>query len=152
KVADFGLAKLRVDAGGAVPLTGSQQVVGTLHYMAPEQLRRPHDVDARVDVYALGVLFYEMLTGDLPLGRFTAPSAKVAGVDGRLDAILFRMLEQEPEQRFASIAEVQAALAALPVSIPSAPATPAESRVPIGLSLRFFLGAFGLFLCAWLLI
>jgi predicted Ser/Thr protein kinase len=152
KVADFGLAKLRVDSAGAAALTGSQQVVGTLHYMAPEQLRRPTEVDARVDVYALGVLFYEMLTGDLPLGRFPPPSQKAPGVDGRLDAILFRMLEQEPERRFATIAAVQAAIEELTVGHPSEPEVAAAVPTTDGLSLRFFLGAFGVFLCGWLLL
>ena len=81
KIADFGLAKLvhRDDtpAGrAAFTLTGSQQVMGTPHYMAPEQTERPQGVDHRADIYSLGVVFYEMLTGELPLGRFAAPSHK----------------------------------------------------------------------------
>jgi tRNA A-37 threonylcarbamoyl transferase component Bud32 len=150
KVADFGLAKLRVDGASLAPLTGSEQVVGTLHYMAPEQLRRPDAVDARVDIYALGVLLYEMLTGTLPLGRFAPPSSKVAGVDGRLDGLLFQMLEQEPERRCASVAEVQAVLQTLTVAAP-APVVPATVAAR-GLTLRFFLGAFGVFVLAWLVL
>ena len=104
KIADFGLAKLmnRGDklAGRAeFTLTGSQQVMGTPHYMAPEQMERPQGVDHRADIYSLGVVFYEMLTGELPLGRFAAPSHKVQ-IDVRLDEVVLRSLEKEPERRY----------------------------------------------------
>jgi tRNA A-37 threonylcarbamoyl transferase component Bud32 len=104
KIADFGLAKLmnRGDklAGRAeFTLTGSQQVMGTPHYMAPEQMEHPLGVDHRADIFSLGVVFYEMLTGELPLGRFAAPSYK-AKIDVRLDEIVLRSLEKEPERRY----------------------------------------------------
>src|SRR6266404_947707 len=83
KIADFGLAKL-VGRAPAFTLTASQQIMGTPHYMAPEQMERPSGVDHRADIYSLGVVLYEMLTGELPLGRFAAPS-QMAGVDQRLD-------------------------------------------------------------------
>ena len=73
KIADFGIAKILGTAPGE-PLTGDQQAVGTPHYMAPEQLEKPTTVDHRADIYSLGVVFYEILTGELPLGRFHAPS------------------------------------------------------------------------------
>lgn len=85
KVADFGIAKLQGE-GGSITLTASGAAVGTPHYMAPEQLERPQDVDQRADIYSLGVVFYEMLTGELPLGRFAPPSAK-GQVDERLDEV-----------------------------------------------------------------
>src|ERR1051325_10782208 len=68
-IADFGLAKL---VGGAADarLTQSQHIMGTPHYMAPEQFEHPLTVDHRADIYSLGVVLYEMLTGELPLGRF----------------------------------------------------------------------------------
>ena len=75
-------------------LTGTQQVMGTLHYMAPEQLEGSQDVDHRADIYSLGVTFYEMLTGELPLGRFAAPSHKVQ-IDVRLDEVVLRSLETQ---------------------------------------------------------
>ena len=106
KVADFGLAKLmdRADAGAS--LTGAGQVMGTLHYMAPEQWEHPKDVDHRADIYSLGVVFYEMLTGHLPVGRFVAPSAK-SDVDVRIDDIVLRTLEREREARYQHVSEVR---------------------------------------------
>src|SRR6185503_17008156 len=68
KIADFGLAKLLDPKRAEVSLTGSGQLMGTPHYMAPEQFEKPLEVDRRADIYSLGVMFYEMLTGELPLG------------------------------------------------------------------------------------
>jgi predicted Ser/Thr protein kinase len=98
KIADFGIAKI-LGTETRVPLTGDQHVIGTPHYMAPEQVEKPQTVDHRADIYSLGVVFYEMLTGELPLGRFAAPSKKVQ-IDVRLDEIVLRALEKEPEQRY----------------------------------------------------
>src|SRR5207253_3016289 len=72
-------------------LTGSRQVMGTPHYMAPEQMEKPQTVDHRADIYSLGVVLYEMLTGELPLGRFAPPSHKSAA-DPHLDEIVLRAL------------------------------------------------------------
>lgn len=112
KIADFGLAKLLVRAPAEVALTNSGQVMGTPHYMAPEQMERPLAVDHRADIYSLGVVFYEMLTGELPLGRFAAPSAKVQ-VDIRLDQIVLRSLEKEPERRYQHVSEVKTEVEAI---------------------------------------
>ncbi|MBL9126892.1 MAG: serine/threonine protein kinase, partial [Verrucomicrobiales bacterium] len=73
KIADFGIAKLVGDATGERGLTVSGAALGTPAYMAPEQIENPSDVDHRADIYSLGVVIYEMLTGELPLGRFSAP-------------------------------------------------------------------------------
>jgi serine/threonine protein kinase len=79
KIADFGIAKIiSEDAGDAMLLTQSGARLGTAPYMAPEQIEQPATVDHRADIYSLGVVFYEMLTGELPLGRFAAPSEKSA--------------------------------------------------------------------------
>jgi hypothetical protein len=81
-------------------------VLGTPHYMAPEQVEKPSTVDHRADIYSLGVVFYEMLTGELPLGKFQPPSKKVQ-VDLRLDEVVLRTLEKEPERRYQHASEVK---------------------------------------------
>ena len=104
KIADFGLAKVTGNAGNDFTLTQSRQVMGTLNYMAPEQVERPMTVDHRADIYSLGVVIYELLTGELPLGRF-APPSQTAGVDVRLDDVVLRALEKEPSRRYQQASE-----------------------------------------------
>lgn len=110
KIADFGLAKMLGSEQLDAALTGTHQVMGTLRYMAPEQMEGTHDVDHRADIYSLGVVFYELLTGELPLGRFAAPSKKVQ-IDVRLDEVVLRALEKEPAQRWQHASEVKTAIA-----------------------------------------
>jgi ankyrin repeat protein/predicted Ser/Thr protein kinase len=99
KIADFGLAKILDRPADTTRLTGAHQVMGTAHYMAPEQLERPLDVDHRADIYSLGVVFYELLTGELPIGRFQPPSRKIE-VDVRIDDVVLKTLEKEPQLRY----------------------------------------------------
>jgi predicted Ser/Thr protein kinase len=106
KIADFGLAKLLGRAHEELSLTGTGQLMGTLGYMAPEQLQQAHSVDHRADIYSLGVVFYEMLTGKLPIGRFDAPS-KTLHVDVRLDDVVLRSLESEPGRRYQHASEIK---------------------------------------------
>jgi predicted Ser/Thr protein kinase len=106
KIADFGLAKLLGKNDGDAHLTQSNVVMGTPHYMAPEQMSNPLTVDHRADIYSLGVVFYEMLTGELPLGRFAPPSQKVQ-LDVRLDEVVLRTLENEPGRRYQHVSEVR---------------------------------------------
>ena len=106
KIADFGLAKLLDQPGTVYTLTRAGQRMGTPHYMAPEQIERPHLVDHRADIYSLGVVFYEMLTGELPLGRFPLPSTKVH-IDVRLDEVVLKTLEKEPQRRYQHASEVK---------------------------------------------
>jgi predicted Ser/Thr protein kinase len=131
KIADFGLAKLLGQKAEDSALTGSHQVMGTPHYMAPEQLERPLTVDHRADIYSLGVVFYEMLTGELPLGRFAPPSQKVQ-VDVRLDEVVLRALEKEPERRYQHASEVKAEVESIThtVSQPERPTAASDQRQP----------------------
>ncbi len=112
KIADFGLSKLLGAAQPDVQLTQSNQVMGTMHYMAPEQIDKPLEVDHRADLYSLGVVFYETLTGELPLGRFELPSRKSA-VDSRVDELVLRMLERNPQRRFQEASEIRLQLEAI---------------------------------------
>jgi serine/threonine protein kinase len=107
KIADFGLAKLTAQSPEDFTLTGTHQVMGTPRYMAPEQMAGSHAVDHRADIYSLGVVFYEMLTGALPMGRFEPPSKK-AGVDSRLDDIVHLALASDPDQRYQRASEIRA--------------------------------------------
>ena len=106
KVADFGIARMAGDERMDFTLTRTGNFLGSAAYIAPEQIERPHEVDHRADLYSLGVVFYEMLTGELPLGRFPAPSEKSAS-DPRLDEVVFRTLEKEREKRFQSADELR---------------------------------------------
>ncbi|MCO6045853.1 serine/threonine-protein kinase [Aeoliella sp. ICT_H6.2] len=106
KIADFGLAKLSTQKEGEFRLTGTHQVMGTPRYMAPEQLESTHGVDHRADIYSLGVVFYEMLTGEAPMGHFDPPSKKVE-VDVRLDEVVLRSLAREPARRYQHASEVK---------------------------------------------
>ncbi len=115
KVADFGIAKL---AGGSLETMASVPwgadsfathaggVMGTPSYMAPEQFEQPAAVDHRADIYALGVVFYQMLTGELPGKPTQAPSRKVL-VDVRLDEVVLRAMEEQPALRFQQAGEVK---------------------------------------------
>jgi serine/threonine protein kinase len=105
KIADFGLAKLLGHAPDA-GLTATQTVIGTTNYMAPEQREQPLEVDHRADIYSLGVVFYEMLTGEVPMGRFDPPSKKVQ-VDVRLDEVVLHALEREPARRYQQASEIR---------------------------------------------
>lgn len=105
KIADFGLAKV-ARPGDPVALTRTTAVFGTPHYMAPEQFRGTAGVDHRADIYAVGVVLYEMLTGQLPIGHFDPPSQR-GGVPRGLDEVVRRALAQQPEKRYQHVREVQ---------------------------------------------
>ena len=112
KIADFGLARLMDQADAVFTLTQADQRMGTPHYMAPEQVEHPHQVDHRADIYSLGVVFYEMLTGELPIGRFDLPSQKVR-LDVHLDEIVLHTLEKAPERRYQQVSELKADVEAI---------------------------------------
>jgi hypothetical protein len=108
KVADFGLAKRSGVEGSLV--TQANLGLGTPDYAAPEQFQSDGpEVDHRADVYALGVTFYQMLTGLLPRGAWQPPSALI-GTDPRLDAIIVKAMMPLPEQRFQTMREFMQAV------------------------------------------
>ncbi|RKH46352.1 serine/threonine-protein kinase [Corallococcus llansteffanensis] len=119
KVADFGLAGIR-QPDSVKQLTATAVAMGTLNYMAPEQRRDAKNVDGRADLFSLGVMMYEALTGELPVGRFKLPSQRVRGMDPRVDPVVERLLETDREARYATATEVCEALEAL-VSSTSSP-------------------------------
>jgi len=106
KIADFGIAKIVGGEEKDLTLTGAGEMMGTPAYMAPEQIEHPGEVDHRADIYSLGVVFYQMLTGELPLGKFAPPSRKVE-IDVRLDEVVLRALEKEPGLRYQQASEVR---------------------------------------------
>ena len=106
KIADFGIAKIMGVDLPALAGAAARQIVGTPNYMAPEQVAQPRTVDHRADIYSLGVVFYELLTGELPRGNFPPPSRKVQ-IDVRLDEIVLRALEREPERRYQQASQVK---------------------------------------------
>lgn len=124
KIADFGIARIVGDPQRDFTLTRTGNALGSVSYMAPEQHEKPHEVDHRADIYSLGVVIYEMLTGELPLGRFPAPSQRAA-VNQRIDEIVFKTLEKERELRQQSATEVKTELrgaGALPGTLQAATA------------------------------
>jgi tRNA A-37 threonylcarbamoyl transferase component Bud32 len=143
KIADFGIAKI------VTPLTPSlspsdgervagrpgegnltqNQVIGTPHYMAPEQVEKPATVDHRADIYSLGVVFYEMLTGELPLGKFQSPSKKVQ-VDVRLDEVVLHALEKEPDRRYQHASEVKTDVESIAANAPVTREATGEAASP----------------------
>ena len=148
KIADFGLAKLLEPEHNAFALTGTEQVLGTRNYMAPEQIEHPDTVDHRADIYSLGVVFYELLTGELPIGRFAAPSEK-ARVSHGLDDVVMRTLEKEPARRFQQASEVRTAVESLGVNQPDlGSAARTASRLEAVGSLPFSVGLYQGLACA----
>jgi serine/threonine protein kinase len=123
KIADFGLAKLAAGSPQEFTLTGTHQVMGTPRYMAPEQMEGSHAVDHRADIYSLGVVFYEMLTGEVPMGHFEPPSKKVE-VDVRLDEVVLRSLAREPQRRYQHASDVK-------TDVESISETPPPARMPV---------------------
>ena len=108
RVADFGLAKMT--HSGESGLTQSGMAMGTLHYMAPEALMLGSAVDHRADIYAVGVMLYQMLTGKLPQGLFEMPSKLVTGLDPRYDGIISKAMREDREVRYQRILDLRSDL------------------------------------------
>jgi len=146
KIADFGLAKLttQMESATATPspgaaaadLTEAGKVMGTPRYMAPEQRERPTEVDHRADIYALGVVLYQMLTGEIPDAKQLRPPSHRVQLDVRLDAIVLRALEANPALRYAAVSEfktqIETVVAESPPPPPPAPPAPAAAPAPNG--------------------
>ena len=112
KIADFGLARLLGQSPTMPTLTRTHQLMGTPAYMAPEQIEGLPGIDHRADIYSMGVVFYELLTGELPLGRFSPPSER-AETDVRLDEVVLRTLAREPDRRYQQASQVKTDVEAL---------------------------------------
>jgi len=126
KVLDFGLAGLHAE--GAEVLTQSNVAMGTANYMAPEQRKDARRADHRADLYSFGVMAYELLTGELPVGRFQPVSRLVPGLDRGWDSVVERCLEQDPAARPHSALEVAHALEALGGVAPALELAPRTRR------------------------
>ena len=109
KIADFGLAKI-LQGTTDISLTLPGTAMGTPFYMAPEQMKDSENVDQRADIYSLGVVLYQMLTGNLPQGDFPPPSQAVPEVNSNIDNAVMRALAQDPNLRFSEVKEMLDAL------------------------------------------
>ena len=156
KVLDFGISKIKSAEAEQVRMTKTGQLVGTPLYMSPEQARGETDIDRRVDVYAMGVILYEMLTGAPPFdgrnyfellwkhGNESAPAMKEVNpnvyIPEAVEAVVMRALAKDRDARFETMAELEAALAEaapevptlspLPSLPPERPSTSAGAVVP----------------------
>lgn len=124
KVLDFGISKVTVGIDAGMDITKTAEMRGSILFMPPEQMARPREADPRCDIWALGVSLYNLLTGAYPFRAGTVPElcAKVfnnepdsprayrAEVPTGLEGAILRCLRKEPSQRFASVAELSAAL------------------------------------------
>ena len=149
KIADFGIARIVGESPQNFTLTLTGGVLGSAAYMAPEQHENPRGVDHRADIYSLGVVIYEMLTGELPLGRFPAPSQRAA-VNARIDEIVLRTLEKERELRQQSADEVKTEVQGAASHRPLPAGTPTTS--PANLMALVLSGCVALLVIATLLL
>jgi len=136
-VTDFGIAKAAAGAGDADKLTHTGAVVGSPHYMSPEQAGGADTIDRRSDVYSLGIVLWEMLAGDVPFAaaesqavlmkQVTQPVPPIRsrrpGVSPAMAAAVTRCTAKRPEDRFQSAEQVAAALRAIAAGAPPAPAS-----------------------------
>jgi len=110
KIADFGLAKLTGTGEIEGGLTMTNMAMGTPDYIAPEALEEGLEVDHRADLYAVGVMLYEMLTGKVPRGSWKPPSTQVPGLDGRFDGLIEKAMDSDRDDRFQNAADIASTL------------------------------------------
>jgi serine/threonine protein kinase len=150
KLLDFGVSKL-LDRGNDEQLTSTHHVMGTAAYMSPEQARGSKKVDHRSDIWSVGVILYEALTGQRPFagqssletlhliisGPFALPSRVNADVGVELETIVVRALARDPKQRFADAAKLQEALTRFAVSQAKHPdvSLPRRGQIPTAASM-----------------
>ncbi len=140
RIADFGLTKLLGAAPAVSGRTLTGAALGTPEYTAPEQLRGG-TVDHRADIYSLGVMLYEMLTGELPRGAWEMPSV-LASADARLDEVVTRAMQTEPDKRYQHASEVKTAVTAAGSPLTAEMPPPAgSSHANTFLALLLFAGA-----------
>ncbi len=132
KVADFGLAKVTAQETGG--FTKTNTAMGTPDFIAPEALMPGMQVDQRADLYAVGVMLYQMLTGHVPRGRFQLPSFVVPEIDPRLDAIVDKAMQTDRERRYSTAIEMKTdvELFSQEKAKESSFAVPAQARSPAG--------------------
>jgi serine/threonine-protein kinase len=155
KVLDFGLSKVIAASGNSFPslrLTASGTVPGSPLYMSPEQIRAHKEVDARTDIWSLGVILYELITGRQPFHATTLaaavmvisqerparPSTLRPGISPALEAAILRCLEKQPEARFQSVRELMRAIE--PFAPGAAPRVRAGRRLGSTLAITAILG------------
>ncbi len=107
KIADFGIASLESTDSALATLTLDRSAIGTMNYMSPEQRMDSHRVTSSTDIFSLGVILYEMLTGKLPVGHFRDPSMIRQDIPLGFDTIVKRCLAESPADRYASAAQVR---------------------------------------------
>ncbi|MEM9016346.1 MAG: serine/threonine-protein kinase, partial [Verrucomicrobiota bacterium] len=107
KVSDFGLSKFLDGEAPSSAVTASGKQVGTPEYMAPEQRHGEEDVDHRADIYSLGILLYEMLTGERPVGRWIPPSKAGARTSPKVDRVVEKAVASTPTERIQSVGEIR---------------------------------------------
>ncbi len=128
---DFGLAGIMEEENDPHPnLTKSRMTMGTVNYMAPEQRTDAKRVDQRADLYAAGVILYELLTGDLPLGRFNLPTEKGLNVPPSVDRLIIKALARNAEERFQNAREFDAAIAVIEAEVN--PQSPSDRDTLVG--------------------
>ncbi|MFI5402906.1 MAG: serine/threonine-protein kinase [Planctomycetota bacterium] len=136
KVADFGLSRL-LGPADATRLTHTNLLLGTYEYMAPEQREKAKEADERADIYATGVVLYEMLAGELPIGHFAALSRKrPKECDSRIDEIVERSLAKAPGDRYQHASEMGAAVSRVLSAAMLPPEAPREEPPRVHVAAR----------------